>query len=70
RTPGLQVQLVEDQLPDEALFETTKGVWGKARYQQLFGLRRGATAFHLRVRPTEDDPLGPEPAAGGGPARL
>ena len=65
RTPDLQIQLVEDQLPDEALYETTKGVWGKARYQQLFGLRRGSSAFHLRVRPTEDDPLGPQNAAEG-----
>jgi len=65
RTPGLQIQLVEDQLPDEALFETTKGVWGKARYQQLYGLRRGSSTTHLRVRPSEDDPLGSSPAAEG-----
>ncbi len=65
RTPGGQVQLVEDQLPDEALFETSKGLWGKARYQQLFGLRRGSTTTHLRVRATPEEPLGPRTAAEG-----
>jgi len=65
RTPGVQIQLVDDQLPDEALFETSKGLWGKARYQQLFGLRRGSTTTHLRVRSTPEEPLGPASAAEG-----
>jgi len=65
RTPGLQIQLVDDQLADEALYETTKGVWGTARYQQLFGLRRGSTSTHWRVVPTPEDPLGVSPAAEG-----
>lgn len=69
RTPGDQVQLVDDRLPDEALFETSKGLWGKARYQQLFGLRRGGTTVHLRVRPTPEQPLGP-PAAAEGDVRV
>lgn len=65
RTPGVQYHLVDDELPDEALFETTKGVWGMARYQQLYGLRRGSRVTHLRVVPSAEDPLGPaEPAKG------
>lgn len=65
RTPGIQIQLVDDQLPDEALFETSKGLWGTARYQQLFGLRRGSTTTHLRVRATPEEPLGLRTAAEG-----
>ena len=65
RTPGLRIHLVDDPLPDEALFETTKGIWGKARYQQLLGLRRGSHVTHLRVDPTDASPVGPaEPARG------
>lgn len=65
RTPGRQVQLVEDPLPNEALYETSKGVWGAARYQQLFGLRRGPLTTHWRVVPTAEAPLGVGPTASG-----
>lgn len=48
RTPGVSVHLVDEAPPDEALYETTKGVWGGDRYQQLYGLRRGTEVTHWR----------------------
>ena len=45
---GEPVDLVEDACPDQALFSTTKGKWGTARYQTLYGLRRGLTVTHWR----------------------
>ena len=53
RIPGTSVHLIDDPLPDEALFETTKGMWGEARYQQLYGLRRGADVTHWRASELE-----------------
>lgn len=46
--PGLRVHLVDDRPPDEALFETTKGIWGKQTYQQIYGIRRGTEVTHWR----------------------
>lgn len=45
---GLPVDLVLDPTPDVALFETTKGVWGTARYQELYGLRLAGEVLHWR----------------------
>lgn len=45
---GMDVDLIEDACPDQALYSTTKGKWGTARYQTLYGLRRGLTVTHWR----------------------
>lgn len=47
--PGATVDLVADPCPGEALFSTTKGVWGTARYQTLYGLRRDVAITHWRA---------------------
>lgn len=46
---GGSLNLVKDLLPDEALFETSKGVWGTARHQEIFGLRSSAFVTHWRA---------------------
>ncbi len=47
---GPQLDILNDTLPDEAMFETTKGEWfpDHPRGQQLFGLRRGSKTTHWR----------------------
>ncbi|MEM6671197.1 MAG: sulfatase [Planctomycetota bacterium] len=57
-TPDPPVHLIDDTLPDQVLFETTKGVWGAARYQQLLGLRSGPGVTHWREsdQPTAEIP--------------
>ncbi len=52
---GLSVDLVKDPTPDKALFETTKGVWGTARYQNLYGLRQAGEVVHWRGREVDSD---------------
>ncbi|MEM9379074.1 MAG: sulfatase-like hydrolase/transferase [Planctomycetota bacterium] len=55
--PGPRVHLVDDRMPDEALFETTKGIWGKRTYQQIYGIRRGVDVTHWRASELELEDL-------------
>ena len=57
---GRPLDILNDTLPDEAMFETTKGEWwprdpdGKPLFgQQLFGLRRGSKTTHWRYTDEE-----------------
>ena len=60
-TQGLPVHLLDDTLPDEALFETSKGEWGVDRTQELFGIRRGANTTHWRLGGLGHERLGMDP---------
>ena len=46
---GANIDLLRDPMPGIAHYETTKGRWGKARRQQLFGVRRGPYTTHWRA---------------------
>ena len=66
---GPQLDLLHATLPDEAMFETTKGEWSAEfpRGQQLFGLRRGAKTTHWRYSAPHRSDETEEDAALSGP---
>jgi arylsulfatase A-like enzyme len=54
---GRPLDILNDVLPDEAMFETTKGEWWPdyRGNQQLLGLRRGSKTVHWRYSETDID---------------
>lgn len=52
------VMLHTSAMPDLAHFQTSKGKWGTARYQEILGLRRDVFVTHWRMTPA-----GPSSAA-------